>query len=75
MVQIIPQNLTPLFDGIIFSRTRLTLQRRKVDSKSLPEAVDASACALSSLTSLERVVARVWEDRVERQQFNTVLRG
>lgn len=35
---------------------------RKVDGKSLPEAVDCVSTSSAPLTSLERVVAGVWED-------------
>ncbi|CAE7639266.1 ppsB [Symbiodinium pilosum] len=39
----------------------------KVDSKALPESVDVAPSSSSSLTSLERVVASVWEDVLKRK--------
>ena len=54
--------ISPVFRGPPGRKKKC--QRRKVDGKALPEAVDASSCASTSLTSLERVVATVWEDTI-----------
>eukprot|EP00928_Gymnodinium_smaydae_P046308 TRINITY_DN30849_c0_g1_i1.p1 TRINITY_DN30849_c0_g1~~TRINITY_DN30849_c0_g1_i1.p1 ORF type:complete len:929 (+),score=226.59 TRINITY_DN30849_c0_g1_i1:118-2904(+) len=50
---------------VLMQRLPLT-PNGKVDTKKLPEVVDVSTKATSSLTSLERIVASVWSDVLGR---------
>eukprot|EP00435_Cladocopium_sp_Y103_P027519 s1214_g6.t2 len=61
----LPRHMLPS-KFILMQRLPLT-PNGKVDGKSLPEAVDASSSTSTSLTSLERVVATVWEEVLGRK--------